>query len=689
MQIAEAFAAALGSLPEAIRARLDEGETLDWDSLESDRTSRALGEAVRDRDRLPGSVETLVQRLVREVGIVPEDIVLGIERQSAASAWIDWVSVEPDGETYRIRNDRSGEVHLGIPAETVAGYAILAMELATVVHRAQERWLDIGDRYREAPADALCPLARCSVRMSDGLLSPSGTEPARSTTTDLARVLETAWNGQELPQRAELAGAVPSSAGQVVRAPRRRRLAPMTGYRLHACDPEEVLWLCALAERAGLGALGGDAGKPPQAEVAAPIAAGEAERDEPPGDLEAAAEPMGTEPAREASLWPRNRIGARDGDPAESERANEPGAPGIGTAREADRPARPADEAPIGRGNGAGGREGDPTDRERANEPEPPGFGTTSENDRVARSEEESVLLDMQALEERIGAETDRRLHLGTDPDTKRLDRQFDELESVARQLPGPVRQRMTACYGLNAMQALIRLQDPRECDALKAEVEAADAGGRAPRWLEELAATLLLDAGAQTRDGRRTAGLRLDATEEPDARYLVTELGTGAHGSLSLAGLIEQMHLNLAFAQIAWKALTVLRNAGKEGGWALLEGANRNVEFSSQEGETLEAAQQIGVVLDRFLDARSDPGGSPSSLQQAAMAADALAEVGPTVRAAAGWPSAPPDSGLPRDVAAMVDMAEALQGDVRATSNRLIAGQMAGFKQGREIHGV
>ncbi|MDE0384520.1 MAG: hypothetical protein OXI22_11600, partial [Defluviicoccus sp.] len=306
--------------------------------------------------------------------------------------------------------------------------------------------------------------------------------------------------------------------------------------------------------------------------------------------------------------------------------------------------------------------------------------------DRVAISEEEAVLLDMQALEERIGAEADRRLQLGTDPGEIVLDRQFDELESAASRLPGPVRQRMTACYGLSAMQALVRLQDPHECNTLRAEVEAADAGGRAPRWLEELAATLLIDAGAETREGRRTAGLRLDPTDEPDARYLVTEMGTGAQGSLSLAGLIEQVHLNLAFTRIAWKAMTVLRNAGKEGGWALLEGANRDVDFPAQEGETLEAAQQIGIVLDRFLAARSDPGGSPSSLQQAAMAADALAEVGPTMRAAAGWPGPLPDSRLPGTVAAMVDMAEALQGDVRAISNRLIAGRMAGFKQGRDI---
>ncbi|MDE0382396.1 MAG: hypothetical protein OXI22_00800, partial [Defluviicoccus sp.] len=309
MQIAEAFAAALESLPQAVRARLDGGETLDWEALESARTYTALGAAVRDRDRLPEPVETLVQRLVRDVGIVPEDVVRGIERQSAASAWIDWVSVESDGETYRIRNERSGEVHLGIPAETVAGYAVLAMELASAVHRARERWLDSGNRYRAAPADTLCRLSRCSVRMSDALWSPPETGPGRPTTNDLARMLETAWNVQELPLRADLASAVPSKAGHVVRAPRKRRLAPMTGYRLHACDPEEILWLCALAERAGLGAPGDDAEQPPAEGSEPAIGANGAAWDRPPAAVAAAAE---REPTVETAAPPVGAAGVPD-----------------------------------------------------------------------------------------------------------------------------------------------------------------------------------------------------------------------------------------------------------------------------------------------------------------------------------------------------------------------------------------
>ena len=47
-----------------------------------------VGDAVRARHRLPASVETLVHRLIRDVGIVPADVASGTERLGAASAWI-------------------------------------------------------------------------------------------------------------------------------------------------------------------------------------------------------------------------------------------------------------------------------------------------------------------------------------------------------------------------------------------------------------------------------------------------------------------------------------------------------------------------------------------------------------------------------------------------------------------------
>ena len=113
----------------------------------------------------------------------------------------------------------------------------------------------------------------------------------------------------------------------------------------------------------------------------------------------------------------------------------------------------------------------------------------------------------------------------------------------------------------------------------------------------------------------------------------------------------------------------------------------NGNGELAPDDGDTLHAAQQIGYALDGILDARSDPNHAPSALEQASIAADALVTVGPTIRAAAGWPGAAqaPGAGNPGDVARIAAVAEALQGDVRAISNRLIAGRMVRFIGRRE----
>ena len=254
MPIAEHFADAIASLPDAVRRRLDGAAPLDWPTLEDPGTARALDRAIGVDRRLPEPVEALVRRLVRDVGIVPEDLADGVERQGAAVAWRHRVSIEAEAGTYRLRDPRSGEIHGGIRASVVAGYAVLALQLARAVHEAGELWLHAGDRYRAAPPAALCPLARCAVRMSAQIRSAPGSRRGRPTTAELAGILETAWNAQDLRLRAELARAVRPGAAPDACAPRESRFAPAAGYRLHACDPGEIRWLRALAERAGRGA---------------------------------------------------------------------------------------------------------------------------------------------------------------------------------------------------------------------------------------------------------------------------------------------------------------------------------------------------------------------------------------------------------------------------------------------------
>ena len=289
----------------------------------------------------------------------------------------------------------------------------------------------------------------------------------------------------------------------------------------------------------------------------------------------------------------------------------------------------------------------------------------------------------MPALEAQIRAETMGAFAFGSDPDELALDEEQVKLQRAVKRLPGPVRRRLGEAYGAGVAQALTRLQDFREADAVHAELRTASAGQRAPQWLADLAGTLLIDAGARTRDGLRTGSLRLDPEDEAHGGYLATELATGIHGHLTLRGLLEQMHLGLTYARSAWAGLTTLENAGKEGGWILSEGAGGNAQLAGSERETLEAAMHIERTLDRTRHAYYHLQRPPNAIEQASMAADALTTVGPTARAAAGWPGAagPPNPRDSEDVARIAAVAEALLGDIKSISNRLIAGRMAGTR--------
>ena len=201
-------------------------------------------------------------------------------------------------------------------------------------------------------------------------------------------------------------------------------------------------------------------------------------------------------------------------------------------------------------------------------------------------------------------------------------------------------------------------------------------------RWLGELASALLTDAGAQTRDGLRTAPMRLEEGRRPGDRHRATEVESGAFGYLTPCGLVEQIRLGLAHAHDAWAGLTALRNAGKEGEWALNEAEPGNSRLSGGERETLEAARDIGQALGRIRRAHAVARGerAASALDQAEMAAETLKTVGPTVRTTAGWPGAAPapNPRAPQDIARIAAVGEGLHGEIRAIANRLIAGWVA-----------
>ena len=260
MHFDELFTRTVALLPDVVRERLDGEFPLDWTVLEDAGTGVEVGEAVRGRRRLPPPVEALAHRLISDLGIVPGDVAAGIERPAAAGAWIDWVTMEADGESYQLRNERSGEIHAGIHPESVAGYAMLGMDLATLLHQTAERWLDAATHHRTVHETERSALGWCAVRMHEHLRAQPETTSESLTAARLARALEHAWNTQGFEARETLSG-VRLSTARGARAPRRSYFAPVTGHRLHACDAGEIRWLLALAGRAAAGVETGDAGR--------------------------------------------------------------------------------------------------------------------------------------------------------------------------------------------------------------------------------------------------------------------------------------------------------------------------------------------------------------------------------------------------------------------------------------------
>ena len=584
MNTEKLFTRAVSALPQAVRQRLDSGTPLDWSVLEDPGTGARLAEAARTHGRLPEAAEDLVNRLVGDVGIVPADLAEGAERWRDPAAWTVRAAIEAEGESYRVRNIHSGEVHAGVRPEAVAGYAMLALEIAAAVHEAAERWNEAGERHAEAAGGASSLLGLCAVRMRERLRSPAGADAQRRTTAGLADVLERAWNSQDLKTRAALS-AIRLHGGRGMRgtrgaqAPRRSYYAPMTSYRLRSFDLGEILWLRALAEQA----------------------------------VEAAS--------------------------AES--------------REEERPrvSTPAAPPPVAA---------------------PPRPATAEVSDAN----------DISALEARIRAAnegTGRLLQLGSPLDELAPERELSGLVEAAGGLPEGVRRRMREAYGIGFAHALSRLRSTDDAEAVRAELEKALARQGVPRWLEELATALLADAGAQTREGTRTTGIRLHPDEEPASGYRAIEIEGGAAGRLTALGLVEQVRLSLVFATDAWRGHSAMRSAGREGGWTLDKGEAEGGAFSVEERETLEAARRMEQALDRIQRGRGFD--APTALEEASMTADTFRGIGTATRTAAGWPGGAevPDSRVPGDVERIAIVSEALHERIRSIANKHIASWIAG----------
>ena len=578
MNTEKSFQRAVTALPRAVRERLDADDPLNWTALESSETGVLLGEAARAHRRLPEAVETLVTRLIGDVGIAASDLAASAERVVAAGAWSRTVTVAAEGESYRVWDGSKGALHVGVRPEAVAGYATLALELAATVHETANQWTKAGERHQATAGTEASLLALCAVRISEHLQSHFEEVRERRTTAGVANALERAWNGQSLKTRTALS-AIRLRVGRSVRAPLRRYYAPATGYRLHAFDLNEIRWLRALAEHAAI-----------------------AVSDE--GQAESFPESVAKKPA---------------------------------------------------------------------------GTGMTTVPEPQARINDASPG-DFHALEARIrAANEDTGTLQFTRPEALERDNELAELRAAANRLSDAVRRRMRESYGIGFTQALSRLRSADDVDSLCAEIGTAMSKQRVPRWLEEMASTLLTDAGAQTGDRMRTASIRLHPEEEGEAPYRAIEIETGAVGHLTPLGLIRQVRLGLTYSLDAWRAHSALQNAGKESGWILDKGEAEGSEFSGNERETLEAARRLEIVLDRVKRAYDKR--SPTALEEASMISEAFKGVGSAACASAGWPATAeaPDPRDPEELARVALVVEDLHEGIRAIANKFIASWIAG----------
>lgn len=837
------FTRAVTLLPAAVRRRLDQDAPLDWAALEARDTADAVSEAARAQRRLPEPVEVLVQRLARDVGMVPADLAAGTEQQQEAGAWTRDVAIDADGESYRLQDRRTGDVRAGIRPETVAGYALFALELAAGVHDAYEFWIRLGTRSEARGGDAE-PLAACADWMARRLEARAETRSRSATTQEAACALDDAWNAQSHPERAALA-TTPLRLPHDAHAPRRCLLAPMQSYRLHAYDPGEVRWLCALAEhirtntspdvgtgspglarredetaaasapelanklgtrhpemvaptarpipnerpapgnpssdddrgregRAGaaravmsapepddldldreLAVLEQDAAQasgsveatlPPDSgdSVSIEISSSQADPDDqaigsalvalgqaaPPslGPVEAApvldsGDSVSTEiassqadpddlaigPALAAlgqvaapSRGPVEAAPTPDGgDAVRAETASSPADPddlAIGPALAALGQAAPPSRGPVEAAPASDGRDAvraetalpqaDSDDLAigpmlaalgRAAVRSVKSVGSPHVTAAVQPPDGLAAALDMATLENRIRTRSARVYDFGAGPVDPDLDAELTKLAGAAARLPAPVRRRLGDTYGISATQALTRLLSQRDADKISANIRRDNSREQAPRWLEHLAAVILRDAGAQTRDGLRTTGLHVDSGEERNGRYLVINVDDGSHGYLTVTGLVEQAHLGMTFAGNAWTGREALRMAGREGAWALQAGGSEHSGLAAGELDLLRAARQMERELRRIERAHAPANRAPTALEQAAMAVQALTAVGPTHRTTIGWPGAEaaPNPRSTDDVARVATMAGVLREHVRSISNRLIATNM------------
>lgn len=659
MNLSARFSDALAALPTVVRERLDAGADVDWDLLADRAVGTGIEKAANGSARLPRPVETLVQQLIGEVGIAPADVLNDVEGSGVASVWVQNVGTEPDGERYRLRNKRSGELLTDVRPAALAGYAVLGMELADVIHRACDTWTQAAEQAQATPEGGRDDLAGCAVLVHQRLQVSRDAASRPPATIALARILEDGWNAQAFEVREALASRTFATPGDA-RAPRAHYYAAETGYRLRAFDIGEARWLLALAEHAL--SDGRAAVVETEAEAAdAPVSPG-------PGDDLGTGSDAGTARASEDSpfgestevpVFAGSDTGLPMDDPSlvgvlKSELMTDPPSP---VAADRDRPPSKARPAPAG--------------------------DIVASSASAARPERPSA-----ASVRGVAGGNSATLLFGTALEVRSPQAEMDLLIQAAQRVPTAVARRLAESCGIGTIELLDRLQDSDSIRDLRDSLATEVPGRPAPDWVEELAAKLLLDTGVQTRGGQRTGPARLEPKRLPDGLKVI-DVTSSEWGVLRTIDIVEQLHLSLSFASDTWTALTLLGDAGKEAEWTLRDAAVKQARLTGAERTRLAAAQRIEHELQRVRQARAAESSTVSSaLEEAALTANALKGLQPSERADAGWPA---DAGLPNprhpgDIARVTAAAENLHRDVRAIANRLIVAWVAGGQTDREL---
>ena len=678
MSLSTRFTSAVAALPAAVRVRLDNDSDIDWDCLSDPTTAVGIDEATRTPKRLPPAVETLVEQLVADVGIAPADVVSGVEGGGIAGTWVTAVAVEPDGERYRLRIKRSGELLHGVRPSALAGYAALGMELATAVQHACEAWVQAGEGAHTAPGESRDGLTQCAVQMLRRLQTFTETASRPPSTLARARSMEDEWNAQLLQMREELAMRQFTCPRDAC-APQAHYYAVESGFRLHALDIAEARWLQALAEHAASVAQSG-AGDG-QVEAGPDLS--------PSNHIQASA---GISPA---TLRPPSS-GTTDG----SSPGNNPNAGGGSVEANDDSTLGSAAEAAAYSGREARLASDDRSLHQAlksglAPDEEAPGTsngeGPGIEIPRVPERPLTSETVPGRPAAARVSGGTTSAgasLFFGPAVQVRSPQAEIDLLVQAAERVPAAVTRRLGEAYGDSVVKLLLRLQDPDGIRDLRDTLGMEPSGSTVPAWMEELAAKLLLDTGAQTRDGQRTGSARLDSGRLAEGRR-VSDIASSASGIIRSVDVIEQVRLSLGFASDTWSALTLLGDAGKEAEWTLRDAAVKLARLTGIERTRLEATQRIEQELQRIRQAGPDESSPlPSALEEATLIASVLKSLQPSERADAGWPA---DVGLPNprdpgDISRVKAAAETLHRDVRTIANRLIAVWVADGRADREV---